>query len=265
MIMFFAIFTVFTVGIIAFVFGPGLLDGLTELTKGLVQRALLPNIAIILVFIYGLLIVYGKLRPRDLGLERVKVLQAACVIALVILVLQISSTVMNIISYKTLTLGNLWSKVSSSTALGILICQMFVVAFQEEVIFRGFLMPQVYLRIKKDNYIVKMALALVISQGLFAVWHIPIRIFSGMSLISTIISIFTVFMLGIIFALIYIRTGNIFIVMGMHGLWNAVQATSQSNLYIIIMVLIMVTMIFQGPRLQKLKKLNNIQKAKESL
>jgi uncharacterized protein len=262
LIMFFAAFTVFTIGIIAFVYGSGILNGLTELTKGLVQRALLPNIAIILIFVYGLLILYRKLKPRELGLEREKVLQAAFVIALVILILQISSTVISIISDKTLTLGNLWSKVSISTALGILICQLLVVAVQEEIIFRGFLMPQVYLRIKKDNYIMRMILALVISQGLFAIWHIPIRVFSGMSLISTTISLITVFMLGIIFALIYIRTDNIFIAMGIHGLWNAVQATSQSNIYIIILILLMATMIFQGPRFQKMKKQDNLQNQK---
>jgi uncharacterized protein len=264
LIMFFVVFSVFTIGIIAFVFGPGILDGLTELTKGLVQRALLPNIAIILVFIYGLLIIYGKFKPSELGLEREELLQAIWVIAIVILMLQVISTASGAISYKTLTIGNLWSKVSGSTALGILISQLLVVAVQEEIIFRGFLMPQVYLRIKKVKYIVRMGFALVISQGLFAVWHIPIRIFLGMSLTSTIISIFSVFMLGIIFALIYIRTGNIFISMGMHGLWNSVQATAQSNIYMIIVVLIMATMIFQGPRLQKLKKLNNIQNPKAS-
>jgi uncharacterized protein len=265
LIMFFAAFTAFTIGIIAFVFGPGLLDGLTELTNGLVQRALLPNIAIILVFIYGLLIMHGKFKPSDLGLEREKLFQAIWIIALVILMLQVISTAVGIISYKTLTLGNLWSKVSGSAALGILICQLLVVAVQEEIIFRGFLMPQVYLRIKKDKYIVRMGLSVVISQGLFAVWHIPIRIFSGMSPVSTIISIFTVFLLGIIFALIYIRTGNIFIAMGMHGLWNAVQAAAQSNVYIIVLMFIMATIIFQGPRLQKLKKLHNLQNAKGSL
>ena len=263
--MFFVAFTVFTIGIIAFVYGPGILNGLTSLTKGLVQRALLPNLAIILIFPYGILIIYEKLKPRDLGLEGGKVLQAASIIALVILVLQISSTVMSIISYKTLTLGNLWSKVCGGTALGVLICQLFAVAVQEEIIFRGFLIPQVYLRIKKDNYIVRMGLVLVISQGLFAIWHIPIRIFLGMSLISTIISIFTVFIIGIIFALIYIRTGNIFIVMGIHGLWNAVQTTAQSNVYIIMLMLIIATLIVQGPRLRKLKKLDNLQNVKGSL
>lgn len=263
-IMFFVAFTLFTIGIITFIYGRGILDGLMELTKGLVQRALLPNIAIILVFVYGLLIVYKKLKPRDLGLERGKVLQAAWVIALVILMLQVISAVVNIISYKTIAMGNFWSKVSGGTAFGVLISQLLAVAVQEEIIFRGFLMPQVYLRIKKDNNIVRMGFALIISQGLFAIWHIPIRISSGMSLLSIIISIFTVFMLGVIFALIYIRTGNIFIAMGVHGLWNAVQATAQSNIYTIVLMFIIATIILRGPRLQKLKKLHNLQDAKGS-
>jgi uncharacterized protein len=264
--MFFALFTVFTVGIIAFVYGSGLLNGLTETTKGLVQRSLIPNVAIILVFVYGLLIAYGKLRPVDLGLEREKVLQGVSIVVLLIIILQITSTITGAISNKTVTLGNLWSGVSGGTAVGILICQLFAVSVQEEIIFRGFLMPQVYLRIKTDNKLVKMSLALIVSQALFAVWHLPIRIFSGMSPISTIISMLTLLMLGVIFALLYIRTNNLFIVMGIHGLWNVVQATAESNIYMLILVFIMAILIFQGPKLQKSdNKAGNQPSAKGSL
>ena len=66
----------------------------------------------------------------------------------------------------------------------------------------------------------QIALALLISQSIFAPIHIPIRVFTGMPPLTMVYSVLTLFFYGTVFALIYCRTGNLFVAVGIHTLHN---------------------------------------------
>ncbi|HLE56652.1 MAG TPA: CPBP family intramembrane glutamic endopeptidase [Rhodothermia bacterium] len=96
-----------------------------------------------------------------------------------------------------------------------------VVAVYEEIAFRGFLFPQIYLKVRGSQQ-VRFWTAIVASQCLFAIAHIPghitIRHLSGAMLFREVaVQAFA----GVILLLLYLRTRNLWIPIGFHGLANA--------------------------------------------
>ena len=94
-------------------------------------------------------------------------------------------------------------------------------ALFEEIAYRGFLFPQLYLRLAGCGSARKrLGLALLISQGLFALSHIPNRIYLGMTPSEIALDLLMLLGWGTIYTLIYLRTDNLFIVVGIHALGN---------------------------------------------
>jgi membrane protease YdiL (CAAX protease family) len=94
-------------------------------------------------------------------------------------------------------------------------------ALYEEIAFRGFLYPQLYLKFR-GSHRVRFWTALLVSQLLFAIGHVPahlmIRHLSGRGLWTTVI---LQGLIGVVLLLLYLRTRNLWISVGIHGLVNA--------------------------------------------
>lgn len=107
--------------------------------------------------------------------------------------------------------------------LGVLIGQVFGNALFEELAYRGFVFPQLYLRLHGDGERPwhGFLLTLLISQALFALVHIPNRLYLGMSAGEIAADLAMLIGWGVLFTLIYMRTDNIFLVTGVHALGNA--------------------------------------------
>jgi membrane protease YdiL (CAAX protease family) len=78
------------------------------------------------------------------------------------------------------------------------------------------------LRLKQfgDRPWVRLALALLISQGLFALSHIPNRIYLGMKPNEIAVDLLMLLGWGTLYTIVYLRTDNLFIVVGIHALGN---------------------------------------------
>ncbi|MNY59694.1 CAAX amino terminal protease self- immunity [compost metagenome] len=59
-----------------------------------------------------------------------------------------------------------------------------------------------------------------ISQSIFALMHIPNRIYSGLTGMEFVYDFIQLVILGIIFCLLYLLTKNLFFVVGIHSLMN---------------------------------------------
>jgi membrane protease YdiL (CAAX protease family) len=108
--------------------------------------------------------------------------------------------------------------------LGTLIGQVVGNALYEEVTYRAFFFPQLYLKLRGTTSRSWTALitALLISQILFALHHLPNQLFiQGMTLGGVALSLPFLAGYGILMALIYVRTHNIFICVGLHALTDA--------------------------------------------
>lgn len=120
-----------------------------------------------------------------------------------------------------LELNPQWTEPGVAIILGKFAAQLFGNALYEELVFRGFLLPQLYLKFSHNVRISrKMALllAVLVSQIYFSIIHIPVRLYKGGDLAVYLTG---VALLGILFALLYIRTENIFIGVGLHTLFNS--------------------------------------------
>ena len=83
----------------------------------------------------------------------------------------------------------------------------------EEVLFRGYLIPRIETRYKR-------AFAVFFSSLLFSVFH-------SLNMGYTPLASVNLFLIAILFALIYIKTGSIWMTSAMHTIWNL----SQGNIY----------------------------------
>jgi membrane protease YdiL (CAAX protease family) len=103
--------------------------------------------------------------------------------------------------------------------VGLLIAQLFGNALYEEILFRAVLLDQLALKLQDRR--VGFPLALVGSQTGFALLHVPNRLLQGYTLPGMVEGLGLLFLMGLLFALVYHRTGNLLIAVGVHAVNNA--------------------------------------------
>ena len=107
-------------------------------------------------------------------------------------------------------------------AIGEPAAQLLGTALLEETVFRAWLWPQFASRLAtRLPCRVAWVLALVASQALFALAHIPARIAGGAGPTELGMAIAGLFVVGAVLALLYAATRNLFFVVGVHALGNA--------------------------------------------
>ena len=200
----------------------GVFTPLVRATDGLIHRSLLGN-AILLLVVGGLIFWLGGLRPRQVGLVPGKLPVAVAVTFGMWLLMQAIQLVSALLSDGTFQVSPAWSGGGATVLVGMLLAQLFGTALVEEIIFRGYLLTQVREKLHRRWLgSARRALipALLISQFSFAVFHLPGHIASGLGPVDIVIDLVRLTLLGTLFALLYLRTGNLFIGIGIHSLSN---------------------------------------------
>lgn len=201
----------------------GVFTPLVRATDGLIHRSLLGNAILLLVVVGGLIFWLGGLRPRQVGLVPGKLPVAVAVTFGMWLLMQAIQLVSALLSDGTFQVSPAWSGGGATVLVGMLLAQMFGTALVEEIIFRGYLLTQVREKLHRRWLgSARRALipALLISQFSFAVFHLPGHIASGLGPVDIVIDLVRLTLLGTLFALLYLRTGNLFIGIGIHSLSN---------------------------------------------
>jgi membrane protease YdiL (CAAX protease family) len=183
------------------------------------------NATLVLAVVFGagqlyLLFGPGRQRARDLG-WRWRALPAACVATLCLWLAMNASTVF------AARIGEMPLAWQAGWALGGLLpgaflAQLLGTALVEETVFRAWLWPQLALRFAR-RLPLRWAwlLALLASQGGFALLHVPVRLAGGAGAAELALMVFALFATGIVFALLYAATRSLFFVVGIHALGNA--------------------------------------------
>jgi membrane protease YdiL (CAAX protease family) len=94
----------------------------------------------------------------------------------------------------------------------------------EEIGFRGFLLVQFKTKLGRvvKNRILSISLALLASQTFFTLVHVPWKVMNqGWTTTVFLDLLFSVFLNGVIYGLLYLRTQNLFFVMIVYALGNA--------------------------------------------
>ena len=193
---------------------------LASATGGLFTGSLLANLVFIVILVMLIILRFGGLRlyavgfiPRNIPfgiLFTVGIWGAA----------QFIHLIAGLLTYGSVALSTEW--VNPAFMIGMVLTQIFGNALFEEIAYRGFMFPQLYLRMAnlKARPWARLALALLISQGLFALSHIPNRIYLGMKPNEIAVDLLMLLGWGTLYTLIYLRTDNLFIVVGIHALGN---------------------------------------------
>ena len=108
-------------------------------------------------------------------------------------------------------------------ALGVLAGQFLGNALFEETVFRGFLLTQFYAAIRKtsghgDSSTTLKAVLIV--GGLFMIEHVPNRIMKGDQGSELLGELFGIYLAGLLWSWMYVRTGNLFFTVAAHALHN---------------------------------------------
>ncbi len=193
-------------------------DPISKATFNLIDPTLQANLLNILIFsliVFG----WGKLHPSDVGLEWHKLAQGLSLTVLIWLIVQ---AIILLINWDNgdIHLDPIWSKYGVTTVLGGLIAQLAGNALIEEIEFRGFYLRQFYLKLKIPDERWRVGWAAILMAGLFVLSHIPSQIYYRFSLSEMLISFASLFFLGLILALIYLLSGNLFFTIGIHALMN---------------------------------------------
>jgi hypothetical protein len=119
-------------------------------------------------------------------------------------------------------LGGEWQRLGVTAVIGALLAQLFGNALYEEILFRGVLLRQTYWRLETTRLtnLQTLVIAIAISQSLFALIHLPILLSGGMSIIAAFSRLPAIFVAGTAFAVLYARSDNLMLCVGIHALAN---------------------------------------------
>ncbi len=167
-------------------------------------------------------LVVGRQSPADLGLRGRDLLPAVGATVGLWLAMQGAAVMAAAISGTSVTWQPGWSTQALGGAmLGPLLAQLVANALMEEINFRGFLWPQLALRLKtRVGDRAAWAVAAVASQAIFALMHVPIRLYGGADAATLAAMLVNLFAIGLVFCVVYAATRNLFVVVGYHALLN---------------------------------------------
>ncbi|HEY7616380.1 MAG TPA: CPBP family intramembrane glutamic endopeptidase, partial [Terriglobales bacterium] len=193
---------------------------LPRATHGLVNGTLTQTVTIQLILIVGFLLGVCRFRPREIGLDFVKLPSAAFLTTFIWAANQALLVIVLALSGQEITVNPQWTSGGWTWAAGAWLGQLFGNTPLEEVIFRGFLLPQCLLLtlswLPKARAGIPVLFALVLSQAIFTMPHVFYNAYEPQGQWILLAQ----FAMGLLFAGVYLRTGNLFLAMGLHTLVN---------------------------------------------
>jgi CAAX protease family protein len=210
--------------VLAAIFGfylPNTLAPLIDATGGLVSGVFVVGLIGLVVIVGGLLFGVARLRPQDVGLRPSRLLAGFLLTVLAWLALQLVVLIVSLIANGGLVMNPIWTKYSVGFVLGyFLLNQILGNSLHEEIIWRGFLVPQLLFQFRRlrQRPVLQGVVVLLASQALFALYHIPIQLYQGTSPGDLPLALLPLWLIGIALAFIYLRTRNLWLVIGLHAL-----------------------------------------------
>lgn len=209
------------------------------------------NLLGIAILVRGLLFMVGRLRPADVGL-RPRDLPAGTLYTVAVFGSIQAATLVIAALHPGANAFDHWTGYGIAAVLSLLAAQLFGNALYEEIAFRGFLLPQLFWRFRRLGAAAALLLAALLSQLLFAVAHVPNRLWvTGLAPADLPRSLLPLVVMGLFFALVYLLTDNLFAAVGVHSLINVPMLTlvadGGGDLYSLnALVTLSVSLLFAG-------------------
>jgi len=198
-------------------------------TAGLITGTLVVNLILIVVLVGGVMLLYGRLRPSDLGLIAARLPSGLAATIALWLAAQGIHALAGLLTHGTLVLDSRWST-AGMALLGLLLAQVIGNALFEEIAYRGFLFPQLFFQLTGlRRRWVRCLVAVTAAGVVFALSHIPNRIYLGMTPDAIAVDLLLLVGWGLLYTLIYLRTDNLWLTVGIHALGNAPTTLFQTT------------------------------------
>lgn len=215
-----ALHVVLTLLIVFVVFPAGMLRWFPRHTGGLISAVLAANALLLLGVVGAILRGFGRLRAPDLGLQRSRLPSAVLITAGTWLAVQAAVLVLARSGGHPITWHPGWSA-APGRLIGQFIAQLLGNALYEEILFRGFLLRQLWLWFERRGSAHALLYALLISQAAFALIHVPIRLSEGVSMAALPLELARLAAIGVLLGLAYVRSDNLPALVGIHAMNNA--------------------------------------------
>jgi membrane protease YdiL (CAAX protease family) len=157
----------------------------------------------------------GKLRFSDLGIFPTRIIPAVLYGLVIWCMIQLLVTA---------ALFIIQDKISSGSVMpGYLVDQLLFFAIAEEIIYRGYLFPQLYLKMKRAKQFSSGAfwIALFLSQAIFSLYHIPHRLANNTPIHDLPFQMVLLWISGLLLCYVYLRSQNLLVAVIVHALGNA--------------------------------------------
>lgn len=191
-------------------------------TSGLINSTLLANAIALIVVVGGVILLGGRLRPKDVGLAGGSLAAGVWFTLALWLTVNALLIIVELSQSTSFAFNEMWRKPGALRVIGDLISQIFGTALDEEIVFRGFLTVQVILLLRPLGKSAAFILGIVAVQLLFASVHVPLLLEKGQHWAEIWSGLPLLFVFGTGSALLYFLTGNLFVAVGTHALINAV-------------------------------------------
>lgn len=230
---------------------------LAGVTDGWLSGTLVANLLLLVLMVGIGLCAIGGARPADLGLRARQLPVAIGVTVAMWVLLQIVAGVVAIAD-DGFAPGKPWLRPHAQ--LVALVGQLFGNALYEEVLFRGCLTVQIarWLTAPGQRPARRaVVVAVLLSALVFALQHAPNRLAGAGGTVwrdagEMAIDLALLFVSGIAFAAVYVRTGNLFVAVGLHTLGNLplVLCRTPEEVPAATLFVVMVLLLVFGPRLR---------------
>lgn len=222
-------------------------------TEGILDSTFILNLVKTAFIVTGVIFWIGTFRMRHLGLKSNNFKAGLLSLFFLWALLQIVQ-----VTYGLLTSSNVGTVTEWDQAGPIPIISGFLLfaigkAFFDETVYRGFLMPQMHLKCQKylklDSRIT-LGIAIIASQSIYLIIQVPLISEYLTTGINTTLILSSLFVLSIVNSLVYLRTKNLFIAIGIHVLWfHPVFIATATLPHVFILLLLSAGFIYLWPML----------------
>jgi membrane protease YdiL (CAAX protease family) len=199
------------------------------LTGGWVTHELIATLLMAVVLVGGLLWGVGRLRASDLALSTGwasgwKLLNAVLVAYLLWGLAQLLVAVGGLLGLTEIAANPAWIQPLRPSLVGASALTVLAAAALEELMYRGFFFVHLLLALRRWGIVGErwqMGGALAGSQLFFGLNHLPVGLDAGFTGGVLGLYVLQVTFVGVLFAVLFMQTTNLFLVIGVHALINA--------------------------------------------
>jgi hypothetical protein len=200
------------------------LDALQDVTEGLVEPLLSLSFLKNIFILAGLVFWIGRFQPRELGLWSRNIPSSLFAALFLWALLQSAMLVTCFLSEGYIRFTDQWEGWAPLRAVLTLAVFALTKAFYDETIYRGLLLPQLHVKLQKYVPLSSgwnLILAVLLSQLLYILIQVPLIDFGEGNEFHLTSALLSIFSLSILNALVFLRTKNLYIAIGVHALWYA--------------------------------------------